>query len=181
MKLGRRSCSTDAGAPQENRPERSHLGNEFGVIKDDLFRDEAVLLDGDETDTFFHCTGFSGLEEQFAAFGKTPFQAGPDDGRRFRTLCGVDHEAIGGKPLLPLLVQPGKVHVIAMDFGKRPSHEQLEALLEQRKIGLPIRPEEKPGKPGEQETHGEREQNFPASADISGTAPESFRPGRAKL
>lgn len=93
------------------------------------------MLDGDETDTFFHRTGFSGLEEQFAAFGKTPFQAGPDDGRGFRALCGVDHEAIGGKPLLPLLVQPGKVHVIAMDFGKRPGHEQFEALLEQRKIG----------------------------------------------
>ena len=117
-----------------------------------------MLLDGDETDTFFHRTGFSGLEEQFAAFGKTPFQAGPDDGRGFRALCGVDHEAIGGKPLLPLLVQAGKVHVVAMDFGKRPGHEQFEALLEQRKIGPPIRPEEKPGKPGEQETHGEREQ-----------------------
>ena len=50
-------------------------------------------MDGDETDTFFHRTGFSGLEEQFAAFGKTPFQAGPDDGRGFRALCGVDHEA----------------------------------------------------------------------------------------
>ena len=139
------------------------------------------MLDGDETDTFFHRTGFSGLEEQFAAFGKTPFQAGPDDGRGFRALCGVDHEAIGGKPLLPLLVQPGKVHVIAMDFGKRPGHEQFEALLEQRKIGPPIRPEEKPGKPGEQETHREREQDFPARAGISGTASEPFRPGRAKL
>lgn len=126
-----------------------------------------MLLDGDETDTFFHRTGFSGLEEQFAAFGKTPFQAGPDDGRGFRALCGVDHEAIGGKPLLPLLVQAGKVHVVAMDFGKRPGHEQFEALLEQRKIGPPIRPEEKPGKPGEQETHGEREQDFPARAGIS--------------
>ena len=82
--------------------------------------------------------------------------------------------------LLPLLVQPGKVHVIAMDFGKRPGHEQFEALLEQRKIGPPIRPEEKPGKPGEQETHGEREQDFPARADISGTAPEPSA-GRAKL
>ena len=138
------------------------------------------MLDGDETDTFFHRTGFSGLEEQFAAFGKTPFQAGPDDGRGFRALCGVDHEAIGGKPLLPLLVQAGKVHVVAMDFGKRPGHEQFEALLEQRKIGPPIRPEEKPGKPGEQETHGEREQDFPARAGISGTASEPFRPGRAR-
>lgn len=134
------------------------------------------MLDGDETDTFFHRTGFSGLEEQFAAFGKTPFQAGPDDGRGFRALCGVDHEAIGGKPLLPLLVQAGKVHVVAMDFGKRPGHEQFEALLEQRKIGPPIRPEEKPGKPGEQETHGEREQDFPARAGISGTAPEPSGP-----
>ena len=74
MKPGRRSCSTDAGAPQESRLERSHLGKELGVIEDDLFRDEAVLLDGDETDTFFHRTGFSGLEEQFAALGKRRFR-----------------------------------------------------------------------------------------------------------
>ena len=73
------------------------------------------MLDGDETDTFFHRTGFSGLEEQFAAFGKTPFQAGPDDGRGFRALCGVDHEAIGGKPLLPLLVQAGNCLLYTSD------------------------------------------------------------------
>ena len=96
-------------------------------------------------------------------------------------MCGVDHEAIGRKPFLPLLAQPGKVHVVAMDFGKRPCHEQFKALLEQRKIGPPIRLEKKPGKPGEQETHREREQDFPARADVSGTAPEPFRPGRAKL
>ena len=39
------------------------------MIEDDLFRDKAILLDGDETDTFFHRTGFSGLEKQLAAFG----------------------------------------------------------------------------------------------------------------
>ena len=53
------------------------------MIEDDLFRDKAILLDGDETDTFFHRTGFSGLEKQLAAFGETPLEAGPDDGRGF--------------------------------------------------------------------------------------------------
>ena len=71
-------------------------------------------------------------------------------------MCGVDHEAIGRKPFLPLLAQPGKVHVVAMDFGKRPCHEQFKALLEQRKIGPPIRLEKKPGKPGEHTESGSR-------------------------
>ena len=96
------------------------------------------------------------------------------------TVC---HSILYSKFFIPKL--NGVVHKIVwrvtMDFGKRPGHEQFEALLEQRKIGPPIRPEEKPGKPGEQETHGEREQDFPARAGISGTAPEPFRPGRAKL
>lgn len=63
-----------------------------------------MLLDGDEMDMFLYCTGFSGPEEQFAALGETSFQAGPDDGKDSRVLCDVSHEAIGDKPLLPLLV-----------------------------------------------------------------------------
>ena len=81
MKLGRRSCSTDAAASPESRLGRLHLGKKLRVIEDDLFRDKAILLDGDETDTFFHRSGFSGLEKQLAAFGDTPLEAGPDDGR----------------------------------------------------------------------------------------------------
>lgn len=163
------------------RQRRLHLGKKLGVIADDLFRDKAVPLDGDETDAFLHRTGFSGLEEQFGALGETPLQAGPDDGRSFRALCGVDHEAIRGEPLFPLLVQPGKVHVVAMDFRERPGHEQFEALLEQGEIGPLIGPERKPGKPGEQEAERERKQDFPACAEIPGTALEALRPGRSEL
>lgn len=130
---------------------RLHLGKKLWIVADDLFRDKAILLNRNETDTFLHRTGPSGLEKQFAAFRETPLQTGPDDGRGFRTLCGIDHEAICGEPFLPLLMQTGKVHVVTMDFGKRPCHEQFKTLLEQREIRPLIGPEKKPGKSGEQE------------------------------
>ena len=109
--------------------------------------------------------------------------------RRFRRalMTGEASEPVWRRPrsdrwqaLLPLLVQPGKVHVIAMDFGKRPGHEQFEALLEQRKIGPPIRLRKSPASPASRK-HTESGSRISSACWHFGHSVGAFRPGRAKL
>ena len=164
MKLGRRSCSTDAGPPRKAGWSGHIWERSSGSSRMTFSGTRPCCWTGTKRTRSSTVQAFPVWKSSSPHSGKRRFRRALMTGEASEPPGGVDYlKRIGAFSLLPRL-QPGKAGAChrARISGKRPGHEQFEALLEQRKIGPPIRPEEKPGKPGEQETHGEREQDFPA-------------------